>query len=298
MLALRAGFSARSGALSAPEDDAPYLDYAVRWRAGQALPGRHTSRVSGAGGHFRAYRPFWQVPDARKIDVRRSIVDPFDEVMVRQTDDRTSISVVVAADVSRSMQASPSGILRAVTRLAEAAARSAHRAGDAFGLIGFDAVPREDLYLPPCRSRGASGAALAALRDLHPDGCSADGIAHLAPLLPVRRCLVILASDFLVPFTLLEQALAALATHDVAPVVFHEPAERQLPRAGLMRLRDSETGEQRLCVMRPALARRWQAARDDWRARLDALFLRHCRPGFHVEGRLDVARLGEHLLAC
>jgi len=258
--------------LSGAQDDAEYLDYAVSWRAGQALPGRHTSRVSGAGGHFRAYRPFWQVPDARKIDVRRSIMDPFDEVMVRQTDDRTSISVVVAADVSRSMQAAPGGgTFQAVTRLAGAAARSAHRAGDAFGLIGFDAVPRSDIYQPPCRSRGASGAALAALRALQPDGCSADGIAGLAPLLPARRCLVILASDFLLPFSLLEVALASLASHDVAPVVFHDPVETQLPRTGLMRLRDSETGEQRLCVMRPA---------------------------FHVEGRLDVARLGEHLLAC
>ncbi len=285
--------------MSAPEDEPLYLDYAVRWRAGQALPGRHTSRVSGAGGHFRAYRPFWQVPDARKIDVRRSIVDPFDEVMVRQTDDRTSISVVFAADVSRSMLAMPGGgNLRALAHLAEAAARSAHRAGDSFGLIGFDAVPRSDVYLPPVHSRGASNAALVSLRCLQPDGCSAHGIAQLAPLLPARRCLVVLASDFLLPFALLEQALASLATHDVAPVVFHEPAERQVPTAGLMRLSDSETGERRLCVMRPALARRWRAARDVWRERLDALFLRHCRPAFHVEGRLDVARIGEHLLAC
>ncbi len=282
-----------------PGDEPLYLDYAVRWRAGHALPGRHTSRVSGAGGHFRAYRPFWQVPDARKIDVRRSIVDPFDEVMVRQTDDRTSICVIVAADLSRSMLPnSGGGNLRTVARLAEAASRSAHRAGDAFGLIGFDDVPRSDVYLPACRSRGAAGAALAALRAVQPEGRSADGIAHLMPMLPSRRCLVVLASDFLLPFDLLEKALASLATHDVAPVVFHEPSERVIPSSGLMHLRDTETGEQRLYVMRPVFARRWRAARDDWRARLDALFLRYCRPGFHVNGRLDLARLGEHLLTC
>jgi uncharacterized protein (DUF58 family) len=285
--------------LSDPDSDALHLDYAVRWRAGQALPGRHTSRVGGNGGHFRAYRPFWQVPDARKIDVRRSIVEPFDQVMVRQTDDRTSISVIVAADVSRSMQAaSAGGNLSAVASLADAAARSAHRAGDAFGLVGFDSALRRDYYLPPGRSRGASAMAIAGLRTLCPDGRSADGIAQLASLLPSRRCLVILASDFLLPFTILEQALASLAGHDVAPVVFHDAGEQQLPQAGLLCLRDAETSKQRLYVMRPSLARRWQAARDDWRAQLDALFLRQCRPGFHVEGRLDMAMLGEHLLAC
>jgi hypothetical protein len=32
-----------------------------------------------------------------------------------------------------------------------------------------------------------------------------------------------------------------------------------------------------------------------WQARLDALFLNHCRPGFHVHGALDIAALGQHL---
>jgi uncharacterized protein (DUF58 family) len=285
--------------MSAPYEDALYLDYAVRWRPGQALPGRHTSRVSGAGGHFRAYRPFWQVPDARKIDVRRSIMDPFDQVMVRQTDDRSSISVVIAADVSRSMQAAHGNKnLAALARLAEATARSAHRAGDAFGLIGFDSAPRPDLYLPPSRSRGATTAALAALRALHADGRSACRITKISDLLPSRPCLVILASDFLLAPKILEQALASLARHDVAPIVFHEPREQEIPRAGLMRLQDSETGERRLYLMRPALARSWQDARTRWRANLEAIFLRHCRPPFHVEGNLDLARIGEHLLAC
>jgi len=285
--------------MSAAEEDALYLDYAVRWRPGHALPGRHTSRLSGAGGHFRAYRPFWQVPDARQIDVRRSIMNPFDQIMVRQTDDRTSISVVIAADVSRSMQPTQaSENLRTVARIAQAAARSAHRAGDAFGLIGFDTAPRADLYLPPSRSRGATAAALKSLRVLHPDGKTAAGITNLAAFLPSRRCLVILASDFLFTPELLERALKTLAPHDVAPIVFHESREREIPGSGLMRLQDSETGEKRLYLMRPALARRWQTARAHWRTNLENIFLRHCRPAFHVEGKLDLARLGEHLLEC
>jgi uncharacterized protein (DUF58 family) len=285
--------------MSTAAEDALFLDYAVRWRGGQALPGRHTSRVSGAGGHFRAYRPFWQVPDARKIDVRRSIMDPFDQVMVRQTDDRISISVIIAADVSRSMQArAGSRNLNDVARLADAAARSAHRAGDAFGLIGFDARPRSDLYLRPSRSRGAAAGAVAALRALQPDGTSAAGIESLSALLPSRRSLVILASDFLFHLETLERALAALARHDVAPIVFHEKREQEIPHSGLLRLQDSETGEKRLLLMRPALARRWQAARTRWRTEIEAIFRRHCRPAFHVTDRLDLARLGEHLLAC
>jgi uncharacterized protein (DUF58 family) len=284
--------------LSSADEAAEHLDYAVRWRAGQALPGRHTSRVGGTGGQFRGYRPFWQVPDARRIDVRRSIVDPLHDLMVRQTDDRTSIRIVVAADVSRSMRASADGTtLDAVARMAAAAARSAHRAGDAFGLIGFDEAVRDDLYLPATRLRGASAAAISRLRASRPVGRAAGGMAALAEKLPPRRSLVLLASDFLMPMDVLDRALAGLAKHDVAPIVFHEARETTLPRTGMMRLRDCETGETRLLVMRPSLVRRWQAARAAWRAALDAVFLRHCRPGFHVEGQLDLARLGEHLWA-
>lgn len=283
--------------MSEVSDEAPYLDYAVRWRAGETLPGRHDSRNAGAGGHFRAFRPFWQLPDARQIDVRRSMIDPFGEVMVRQTENRSGISIVVAADLSRSMRAAPGGAnWRGVTFLAQAACRSAHRAADAFGFVGFDAAPRAEFSLPPTRNRGVSGAFLARLRGLQPDGRSGEGIAALAPLLPLRRSLVVLVSDFLMPPGLVERALAGLARHDVAPVVLHEARETTLPRAGLMRLRDAETGRTRLLLMRPSVVRRWQDARRARRDMLDALFLRHCRPAFHAEGFLDIARLGEHLL--
>jgi uncharacterized protein (DUF58 family) len=274
----------------------PYLDYAVRWPSGQTLPGRHASRGSGSGGNFRAFRAFRDVPDARRIDVRRSLLDPYEELVVRQTEQRSGISLVIAADLSGSMQASShSGNLRAVSLLAEAASRSAHKAGDSFGFIGFDETARSDFYLPCRRGRGAAAELVQRLGALHPSGKSAAGVAELAPLLPQQRSLVVLVSDFLMPLPLLEQALTALARHDVAPVVLHDSGEHDMPGAGLMRLRDAETGRTRLLLMRPALRQRWHAARAERQAALDSTFLRHCRPAFHSEGPLDIGRLSEHL---
>jgi uncharacterized protein (DUF58 family) len=284
---MRPDFSARGAAVSLP-----YLDYAVRWPSGQSLPGRHPSRAAGTGGDFRAFRAFRDVPDSRRIDIRRSMLDPFEELVVRQTEQRSGISVIVAADLSRSMQAAN---MSAVSLLAQAASRSAHKAGDRFGFIGFDAVPRGDFTLPCRRGRGAAAELLARLQVLRPQGTSAAGIAELAPLLPRQRSLVILVSDFLMPHLLLEQALASLFRHDVAPVVLHEAREHDVPSAGLMRLRDAESGGTRLLLMHPALRRRWHAARTTWRKNLDALFAQYCRPAFHAEGALDLARLSEHL---
>jgi uncharacterized protein (DUF58 family) len=278
--------------------DLLYLDYAVCWRPGQGMSGRHSSRLAGAGGHFRACRPFWQVPDARRIDVRRSIMDPFGETMVRQSDERVSIAVVVAADISRSMQAGASSRnLASIADLAEAVARSAHRAGDMFGLLLFDSTVREDVSLVAGRSRGAAIAAVDRLRGLTATGFNANGILDLDASLPSRRCLVLLASDFLLPLETLKQALERLARHDVAPVVFHDPREAALPESGLMRVADSETGRRRLLLLRPSLIRSWKARKQAHDARLDRLFASYCRQPFHVHGALDIARLGEHLLA-
>ncbi len=312
-----------------PPEDAPYLDYHVSWRSGGSRPGRHGSRQGGGGGNFREYRPFWQVPDARQIDIKRSALDPFGELIVRQNEQRSSINVILAIDLSRSMQPVPerSG-LRYIARLAEAAARAALRAGDGFGVVGFDRVLRDDVWLPPTRSRaaarqmvsylagqsserkksarewshmidggsGADDSSPAAFTSLCANAVGAEGILDLPTRLPNRRCLVLLASDFLMPVALIERALTALARHDVAPIVLDIDNVGALPAAGLLRLADAESGRTRLVLMRPALRRRWQDAAAARRRQLDLLFARFGRPAFHASGGLDVEALSNHLV--
>ncbi len=279
-------------------DDAIYLDYRVRWRAGDQRPGKHAARQAGAGGNFRGYRPFWQLPDARHIDVRRSIVDPFGDVIVRQMEQRSAIVLVIAADVSRSMagQADVAG-LASVAALVQAAARSALRAGDAFGFLAFDETIRDDLSYPPSRRRAAGRDVPAALADFTPSGRSAAGILDLAGRLPSRRCLLILVSDFLMPLDLLERALVSLARHDVAPVVLGGADVEHVPHAGLLRIRDVETNGTRLMLMRPALHRRWREAEAARRGSLHDIFSRHGRPPFLARGLIDIAAASQHFAA-
>ncbi len=276
--------------------DTPFLDYAVRWRTGDARPGKHAARALGAGGNFRGLKPFWQVPDARHIDVRRSITDPFDTIMVRQTENRGSIALVLAADLSASMRAAPGMChLDTLATLAHAASRAAHRAGDNFGFIAFDETIRQDFLLPPTRARGPATHIAQRLPTARATARGAAAIADLTWHLPERRCLVLLVSDFLLPLTLLDTALRRLARHDIAPVVLHGPDPATMPRAGLLRLRDAEDGRTRLVLMRPGVHRRWLQSCATWRAALDGVFARHCRAAFHVQGALDLAALGVHL---
>jgi uncharacterized protein (DUF58 family) len=213
-------------------------------------------------------------------------------VIVRQMEQRSSIAVVLAADVSRSMMGAP---IESVATVAEAAARSAARAGDSFGVFAFDEALRDDIRLSPSRARGAAAAVPERLRQFRPVGKSASGISDLAELLPSRRCLLLLASDFLMPLDQLDAALTSLSRHDLAPIILGTHSYQNLPRAGLLRLRDVETGASRLMLMRPSLHRRWREAADARQRALRGLFERHGRLPFHAHGAIDVAELSQHL---
>ena len=277
--------------------DAPYLDYRLGGRAGQLQPGKHPARQAGAGGYALGCLPFWRSPDLRRIDVRRSIADPFGEVMVRQTEQRSSISVVLAADVSRSMRPhADRSCLQSIAAIADAAARSAMRAGDRFGVLAFDKTIRAERSLAPTRARSAALAAATALLQ-QPTASGAEGIASLAQHLPAARCLVLLVSDFLMPLDQVERALEQVSRHDLTPIVLRADGVSSLPQAGLVRLRDAETGRMRLLIARPALHRAWLAAEDSRRRALDAVFARHGRTAFHTRAPIDIAALSLHLVS-
>lgn len=282
----------------------PWLDYRLRGRAGGANPGKHASNRQGLGGAFRGLVPFWQNPDASRLDLRRSLMDPGQMPMVRQTDQASTLSVVVAVDLTASMAAGAArGGFRAAHTIAEAAARSALRGGDKFGLIGFDQGLRPDVSLAPTRARGAVSAALAALRDAPPSPGQAEGLGLLAAALPRARCLVLLISDFAVPVTLVAAAMTALHRHDIAPLRYEVPmpwAGREhahLPRFGLARVRDAEGGATRRVVLRPSLHRAWRAAHARQQQALDAVFARAGRCAFTIGAEPDLVALSDHLLA-
>jgi uncharacterized protein (DUF58 family) len=271
-------------------EDAAFLDYRARWRAGETRPGKHAARHAGSGGDFRAFRPFWQLPDAQRIDLRRSLMDPAGTIMVRQTDQRSSITLILAIDVSRSM------VPARAAPLAASAARAASRAGDAFGLLCFDEALRTDITIPPTRRRGAAADAAATLTSFKPVGRHAEGLRDVASTLPRQPCLVLLVSDFLMPPETITTGLSALARHHVTPVVL-TTMPQDIPSAGLCRIRDAETGQTRLLLMRPALRRRWREAAAARRVALNALFASHGRDPFHAGSTVDIAALSRHLAA-
>lgn len=267
-----------------------------RFRSNHAGP--HGSSEVGGFGVFRDQAPFLRYPDARRIDLRATLRDPFGETHVRRFEQRSAIDVYAIVDLSASM-----GFVGAVDRfgvasdICAALAFSATRIGDRFGLIAGGAGLREDLFLPATRSRSAAMCAVKRLESIRPVSAHAESLVGAAKRLGAARKLVLLISDFRWPQTLIARVFESFALHDVLPVVLVDSVERSPPRWGLLELHDPETARRRLIVMRPALREKWVEAEAKRRKELIEIAAGRVRPPIFVEDRFDSHSLSSRLMA-
>lgn len=238
------------------------IHYRLNWRASGALPGHHRSSQIGDGVDFYGHAPLYDRPDPRHIDLRASLRDPMRQLLVKVFRQRGAVPVYALADLSASMGFC--GHSRKLDVMAEFIASlgySAYRSGDPFGFIGCDSLVRADFYQPLSRAKAAGADVAQRLLDLVPLGAGSEGILQATGLIGHRRALVFLVSDFYFPLTLLWQVLHGLGRHQIVPVVLTDRMEYEtLPKFGIVRVLDPESGRQRSMLMRRALRQRVRSA--------------------------------------
>lgn len=240
--------------------------------------------------------PLVRAPDARRLDVRASLSDPFEEWWVKRYSQRASVPVLVLADLSASMAFSGERKkLQVLSEFTAAAAYSAYRTGDAFSFIGCDAEVSEILLSTRLKTAGVELASRLQTRQLSGD---AGGLLKAAEFFPRQRALVFFVSDFHFPFALLRSVMESLSRHDVVPLVLWDRIEfEKLPRFGFAQLNDSETGKSRMLFMRASLRKKIIEAMDERRRKLCDIFLAHrARPLFLSNG-FDADALTEHFFS-
>ena len=272
------------------------LHYRVGAPALGHFPGHHRSTRGNSGFELRGHAPLLEVPDARRLDLNASLRDPFGNWIVRVYSQRKALAVMMVADLSASMGfVGRRRKLDVLAAFVDSLAWSTSRIGDSFGYVGCDTAVREDLLLPPTRSRGAGAALARTLRALHLEGHSARALPIAHRHLPRQRALVFLVSDFHLPLPEIQAVIASLAHHDLVPVVIWDQLEFTLAEQhGLVHVIDPESGRRRLVWWRPALRAQWEAA---LRRRRDALLelfrARWLKPLF-VEGDFDADAVTRH----
>jgi uncharacterized protein (DUF58 family) len=285
------------GALDGP----PRVDlpYRLFGRARGVAPGAHRAVGAGVNGAFLRHASILETSDARRIDVRASITDPFGGLKVRRFENRARIDVFVVLDLSGSMAFGRDGEAGDdVAELCSAIARAAIRGQDRFGMIAAGPVERADLAIRATRRAGVADDVWRRVSASSGEGRGVAGLVAALDELSQRRSLVFVVSDFLMPKEDLNELLGRLWRHDVAPVTVRSSAvETRLPRFGLVETRDLETGRRRVVLMRRSLRERWLAEARTRRAALDQVFRRHGRPAFDLVDRFDADAFVDHLLS-
>jgi uncharacterized protein (DUF58 family) len=230
----------REAELSELLEEVRRIDVLAKRLVNAVMVGGYSSVFRGAGIEFDRVREYVEGDAQRSVDwnVSARMGRPFVKTYV----DERELTVVFVLDLSASMAGGFShwSARQTAARVCACLALAAVRNNDKVGLIGFsDGVDR---YVPP--DKGA-GHALRIVRDcLALPGGSAG--TDLRPALEFaakvlrRHAIVFLVSDFLADGW--QHALSLCARrHDVI-VVRLSPPEMAPPDAGLMRVRDPESG--------------------------------------------------------
>jgi hypothetical protein len=271
----------------------PEFHYRALFPSRSLLPGAHAARVAGAGMDIAGTVPLARARDPRRFDLRAALRDPFGQWWAHEYRQRSMLQVLLLIDLSASMLAAHG---ERVADFARALQFSVSKRGDAFGIVGFAEDVRGDFHAPPSRSRQASRQLLDRLDAAAFDGRSAQGVIAAARLAPRGSALIFLLSDFMFAPAWLDEALAELSRHDVVPVWLQHPSPGSAG-AGLLELRDAESGARRSLWMRPGLARRWRQAQRVHEDAVHECLARHQRVPLRIGERFDADAVSEFFSA-
>lgn len=236
------------------------------------LAGEYHSVFKGQGMEFDEVRPYQPGDDVRTIDW--NVTARTGEPHIKRYVEERELTILFLVDLSASGAFGSAGRLKneVAAELCGLLAFAAIRNNDKAGLIVFsDAI---ELCIPP--KKGTSHA-LRLVRDIlhiRPQGRGTDitGVLNHVARVQKRRAVLFLISDFRAPD--FSRALAATARrHDVIAISITDRAELELPRAGLLRLTDNESGQmQILDTSNKKVRRRYQALAAKRRQELAQLF--------------------------
>ncbi len=207
------------------------------------LSGDYHSTFKGQGVEFDEVRPYVAGDDVRSIDwnVTARTGTPY----IKRYSEERELTVLFLVDVSGSQSYGSATRSKAelAAEVASLLALTAIRNQDKIGLVLFS--DRIVQYIPPRKGRQSVMRLVREVLAAEDDATGGTDIAGALKFLngvQKRRAVVFLVSDFQAGGY--ERELRVTARyHDVIAIPVSDPAEGELPRAGLAELEDPETGE-------------------------------------------------------
>jgi len=155
------------------------FEYVVPWKSASIQLGSHRGTQRGLGFEYRGNVNLVDYPDARRMDIRETVRDPFEQILVRQFNQESTTPIYVLSDLSSSMQfKGKTRKLDKAMEIAIAVAGAAHQAGDLFSFIGYNDEVLEDYTLPLSRDLHQSKSVIEYLQQYQTMRVGTEGITE------------------------------------------------------------------------------------------------------------------------
>lgn len=221
------------------------IELKTRGLSKQIFSGEYQSSFKGRGMAFSEVREYSAGDEIRTIDW--NVTARFNEPYVKVFEEEREISAILMVDVSASDNFGTTKILKRelIAEIAAVISFSALQNNDKIGVILFS--DKVEKFIPPKKGKSHVLRIVRELLEFQPENTGTDINVAFEYLNKVqkKRSICFLLSDFIAPINYAQSAKVTGKRHDLIALQVYDEKEIDLPRAGLMNVRDPETGEQR-----------------------------------------------------
>ncbi len=220
------------------------IEIKTRGLSHNIFAGQYHSAFKGRGMSFSEVREYQYGDDVRDIDW--NVTARFNKPFVKVFEEERELTVMLLIDVSQSLDF---GTIKQTKRdmLTEIAATIAFAAiqnNDKIGVIFFS--DRIEKFIPPQKGRKHILYIIRELLNFEPESNSTDIRLPLEFLTNAlkKRCTAFLLSDFIAEHNYKNALTIANRKHDVVAIQVYDRRLVELPKIGLMKMQDAESGQE------------------------------------------------------
>lgn len=234
------------------------IEIKTRGLSSQIFSGEYHSAFKGRGMAFSEVREYTPGDDVRSIDW--NVTARFSSPFVKVFEEERELSVVLLVDTSASGLFGTRNQLKQelITELCAVVAFSATQNNDKIGVIFFS--DKIEKFIPPKKGKSHILRIIRELIEFKPENTTTNLEVALKYLNNVikKRSVVFLISDFLTENNYRDALKIANKKHDVVALRIIDKTEQELPKVGLLKLKDNETGKTRwIDTSEPAFRRQF-----------------------------------------
>jgi uncharacterized protein (DUF58 family) len=231
------------------------IEIKTRGLSRHIFAGEYHSAFKGRGIAFSEVREYQYGDDIRSIDW--NVTARFNHPYVKIFEEERELTVMLLIDVSGSGNFGTRGSYKRdlMTEVAAVLSFSAIYNNDKIGVIFFS--DKVEKFIPPLKGRKHILRIIRELLDFTSESKKTNLDEPLRFLTNAikKRCTTFIISDFIVPE--FEEALRIASNkHDIVALKVFDPLEQAMPDVGLVKVSDSETGEEKWIDTSSASTRR------------------------------------------